>query len=107
MKNWQPFVPGPRFAIDTMPRLSCCIDNDKHTSGKNPHQHMTPPSTFAVVALPLTLRLGWNSSSISPPQMHSPPFPVPVGSPACTMNSRMFLNIIRQTADTIWVNNDS
>lgn len=29
---------------------------------------------------------GWNSSLKSPPQMDSPPVPVPVGSPVCTIN---------------------
>ena len=47
---------------------------------------------FAMLSVPrLSCRLsGWNSSSNAPPQMDAPPLPVPVGSPAWTMNPFMF-----------------
>ena len=36
------------------------------------------------------LRSGWNSSSKCPPQIHSPPFPVPKGSPPCNIKPAQY-----------------
>lgn len=62
MKNCEPLVPGPPFAMLSVYGRSC-------------------------------LSVAWNSSSNSPPQMLSPPMPVPVGSPVwiikpCTQQRR-------------------
>lgn len=54
MKNWEPLVPAPAFAMLSVYGRSC-------------------------------LSVVWNSSSNSPPQMLSPPMPVPVGSPVWIM----------------------
>lgn len=35
MKNWEPLVPGPAFAMLSRPGLSCCIEGEK-----NHHQHL-------------------------------------------------------------------
>lgn len=55
MKNCEPLVPWPAFAMLSVYGRSC-------------------------------LNVAWNSSSNSPPQMLSPPMPVPVGSPVWIIN---------------------
>lgn len=47
-------------------------------TSKQNEPHYSRKDTFKAV---------FNSSSIGPPQILSPPLPVPVGSPVCTIKS--------------------
>lgn len=69
MKNCEPFVFGPAFAMLSVYGLQ--------TSA---HEEISVTGTYLSC-----LSCGWNSSSNSWPQMDSPPVPSPSGSPVCSI----------------------
>ena len=105
IKNCDPFVSGPWLAMETTPLTLCCgvyRENREITSWNylrsvlcstfNPSGGKIPPRVDSGYrAKQETFSVSWNSSANFPPQMLLPPFPVPVGSPVCTMKSLMFL----------------
>lgn len=121
IKNWEPFVFWPAFAIDTVKGLSCLKLQQKKKnhlllvpSEAKPYQevstcHRHIPQLIISLECEIMIFLAysnrtfvdklhyllWNSSSNSLPQIDCPPVPSPKGSPVCIMKPLMTLWKIR------------
>lgn len=101
MKNWDPFVFGPAFAMLRMPapvcfrsRLICralteIVRVHHENRGNRPAGTPSPSQTAGMPLFPGQHFPVPTSSSNFPPQMDSPPLPVPVGSPPWIIKSLM------------------